>query len=79
MLIRGLLWLWKVFYEEPVADLLGGQVDFTVDLGAAIPHIKSGKLRLLAVPDRNRSALFPDTPPFRAAVRHPAEPGWARG
>lgn len=48
--------------QAVLVDLLGGQVDFTVDLGAAIPHIKSGKLRLLAVPDRKRSALFPDTP-----------------
>ena len=48
--------------QAVLVDLLGGQVDFTVDLGAAIPHIKSGKLRLLAVPDRKRSAIFPDTP-----------------
>jgi tripartite-type tricarboxylate transporter receptor subunit TctC len=43
-------------------DLLGGQVDFTVDLGAAIPHVKSGKLRLLAVPGKTRSPTFPDAP-----------------
>ena len=48
--------------QAVLVDLLGGQVDFTVDLGAAIPHIKSGKLRLLAVPDGKRSAIFPDTP-----------------
>jgi len=48
--------------QAVLVDLLGGQVDFTVDLGASIPHIKSGKLRLLAVPDKKRSPLFPDTP-----------------
>jgi tripartite-type tricarboxylate transporter receptor subunit TctC len=48
--------------QAVLVDLLGGQVDFTVDLGAAIPHIKSGKLRLLAVPGNTRSPLFPETP-----------------
>src|SRR5688572_9001305 len=48
--------------QQVLVDLLGGQVDFTVDLGAAIPHMKSGKLRLLAVPGKTRSPIFPDTP-----------------
>ncbi len=48
--------------QAVLVDLLGGQVDFTVDLGAAIPHLKSGKLRLLAVPGKTRSPTFPDTP-----------------
>ncbi len=48
--------------QAVLVDLLGGQVDFTVDLGAAIPHLKSGKLRLLAVPSKTRSPLFPDAP-----------------
>ena len=48
--------------QAVLVDLLGGQVDFTVDLGAAIPHIKSGKVRLLAVPGKTRSPIFPDTP-----------------
>lgn len=48
--------------QAVLVDLLGGQVDFTVDLGAAIPHMKSGKLRLLAVPGKTRSPLFPETP-----------------
>ena len=48
--------------QAVLVDLLGGQVDFTVDLGAAIPHIKSGKLRLLGVPGKTRSQIFPDAP-----------------
>ena len=48
--------------QAVLVDLLGGQVDFTVDLGAAIPHIKSGKVRLLGVPGKTRSPLFPETP-----------------
>ena len=48
--------------QAVLVDLLGGRVDFTVDLGASIPHIKSGKLNLLAVPGKTRSPLFPDAP-----------------
>ena len=48
--------------QAVLVDLLSGQVDFTVDLGAAIPHLKSGKLRLLAVPGKTRSPIFPDAP-----------------
>ncbi len=45
-----------------LTDLLGGQIDFLFDPGIAVPHIKSGKLRLLAVGSPKRSPLFPDTP-----------------
>jgi tripartite-type tricarboxylate transporter receptor subunit TctC len=48
--------------QAVLVDLLGGQVDFTVDLGASIPHLKSGKLNLLAVPGKTRSPVFPNTP-----------------
>ncbi len=45
-----------------LTDLLGGQIDFLFDPGIAIPHIKAGKLRLLAVGSPKRSPLFPDMP-----------------
>ena len=45
-----------------LTDLLGGQIDFLFDPGIAIPHIKAGKLRLLAVGSPQRSPLFPDVP-----------------
>jgi tripartite-type tricarboxylate transporter receptor subunit TctC len=45
-----------------LTDLLGGQIDFLFDPGIAIPHIKAGRLRLLAVGSPKRSPLFPDTP-----------------
>ena len=48
--------------QQVLVDLLAGQVDCTFDLGAAIAHIKSGKVRLLGVPEATRSALFPDVP-----------------
>jgi tripartite-type tricarboxylate transporter receptor subunit TctC len=53
--------------QQVLVDLLGGQVDFTFDLGAAIPHIKSEKVRALAVPGATRSPLFPDLPTMTEA------------
>jgi tripartite-type tricarboxylate transporter receptor subunit TctC len=47
---------------ELLTSLLGSQVDFAFDSGLTIPHIKSDKLRLLAVVAATRSPLFPDTP-----------------
>ena len=46
-----------------VADLVGGKVDMLFT-GAPVTmsHIKSGKLKLLAVTDTQRSAALPDTP-----------------
>ena len=45
-----------------LTDLLGGQLDYLFDPGIALPHIRSGRLRLLAVGSPSRSPLFPDTP-----------------
>jgi tripartite-type tricarboxylate transporter receptor subunit TctC len=53
--------------QQVLVDLLGGQIDFTFDLGATIPHIKSDKVRLLAVPGATRSPFFPDTPTMAEA------------
>lgn len=47
---------------QMVTGLLSNQVDFAFDSGLTIPHIKAGKLRLLAVAGEARSPLFPDTP-----------------
>lgn len=43
-------------------DLLGGQIDFMFDPGIGLNHVRSGKLRLLAVGSTKRSPLFPDVP-----------------
>jgi tripartite-type tricarboxylate transporter receptor subunit TctC len=44
-----------------LTDLLGGHVPLLVaDLPAPLPHVKSGKLRALAVTGERRSALLPD-------------------
>lgn len=43
-------------------DMLGGRVDYAFDPGVAFQHIRSGKLRLIAVGSAKRSGLFPETP-----------------
>ena len=49
-------------------DILDGRVDMALDsLPAYIPHLRSGKLRALAVATRTRSALFPDLPTMAEA------------
>ena len=46
-----------------VAELVGGQVQLVVsNVSTALPHVKSGRLRLLAVTSAKRIPLFPDTP-----------------
>jgi len=44
-------------------DLIGGQVQVMFDTAvSAIPHVKAGRTRALAVTTRNRSRLLPDLP-----------------
>jgi len=46
-----------------LTDLLGGQVDMMFDnLGVSLPHVRSGKLKALAVASRARVASLPGTP-----------------
>ena len=46
-----------------LVDLMGGQITSMFDiLGSSMQHIKSGKLRPLAVTTKNRSSLLPDVP-----------------
>lgn len=45
-----------------LTDLLGGQIDFLFDPGIAIQHVKTGKLRMLAVGSLKRAPLVPDVP-----------------
>jgi tripartite-type tricarboxylate transporter receptor subunit TctC len=49
-------------------DLLDGRVDMALDsLPAYLPHLKSGKLRALAVASRQRSAVLPELPTMAEA------------
>lgn len=44
-------------------DVLGGQIPITINvIGEVAPHIKSGKLRSLAVTSAQRSVFLPDVP-----------------
>lgn len=46
-----------------IMELMGGQVEVMFsDIGLAHPHIRAGKLRLLAVASEKRSSAFPDIP-----------------
>ena len=46
-----------------LADLLGGQVDMMCDnLGVSLPHVRSGKLKALAVASTRRVASLPNVP-----------------
>ena len=46
-----------------ILDLIGGQLDLAwVTLGAAVGHIKAGKLKPLAVSSSQRSSVLPDVP-----------------
>ena len=50
-------------------DLLGGTMDVMFDnLPSSMPHIKSGKLKALAVTSRKRSAALPDVPTIEEAA-----------
>ncbi len=59
-----------------VADLLGGQVMMMFDnIPSALPHIKAGKLRALAVTGVKRDPLLPDVP----TVAEAGLPGYESG
>jgi tripartite-type tricarboxylate transporter receptor subunit TctC len=46
-----------------LTDLLGGQVDMMCDnLGVSLPHVRSGKLKALAVASKQRFAGLPNVP-----------------
>lgn len=46
-----------------MTDLMGGQVPFSVDtVSAAIPQLKNGKIKAIAVTTAKRSTLLPDVP-----------------
>src|SRR5438876_10678375 len=46
-----------------LTDLLAGQVDMMCDnLGVSLPHVRSGKLKALAVASKQRFAGLPDAP-----------------
>jgi tripartite-type tricarboxylate transporter receptor subunit TctC len=63
---------------EAMTEVMAGRIDFFfVALGAALPHIRDGKLSALAVNGMARSAALPEVPTIREAGFHDAEyPTW---
>ncbi|HEY4370685.1 MAG TPA: tripartite tricarboxylate transporter substrate binding protein [Burkholderiales bacterium] len=63
---------------QAVTDLVAGQVDIVFsDMVPAVPQIKSGNLRPLAVTTEKRSPILPDVPTFvEAGVTKPMPQGW---
>ena len=58
-----------------IADLLGGQIQFYIAPAAAVfPHIKAGRLRVIAVTGEQRTRLMPELPAITEVV-----PGYSAG
>ena len=52
---------------QGVTDVVGGQVSMTFDLATVLPHVKTGRLRPIAVANRSRVAALPDIPTIAEA------------
>ena len=60
-----------------ISDLLGGQVDMAfLELSVALPHIRAGKLRGLAVGDKKRNPSLPDVPAMSEVAPELVFLGW---
>ena len=60
---------------QAITDLVGGQVDLTMNgMVATYPHVKDGKLRLLAVSSSKRLPQLPDVPTVGETI-----PGFVSG
>lgn len=54
---------------QAVNDVISGQVQLTITgLTATMPHVTTGKLRLIAMTGRNRAAALPDIPTIGESV-----------
>jgi tripartite-type tricarboxylate transporter receptor subunit TctC len=64
--------------QQLMPDLLAGRIQFNIGpLSGGLPHVRDGKLRLLAVLLPQRSALAPDTPTLdEAGITSVVLPTW---
>ena len=64
--------------SNALTDLVGGQVDAAfVSLNVVMPHIATGKVRLLAIADTKRSTLVPSVPTFsEVGIPELSQPSW---
>jgi tripartite-type tricarboxylate transporter receptor subunit TctC len=60
-------------------DLLARQIDFYFDPGIALGHVKSGKLKMLAVAAPQRSSLYPHVPTLHEAGLRDFDAGTTHG
>ena len=61
-----------------VNDTLGGQIEMMfADMAPAVPHIKTGRLRALAVATPQRSPVLPEVPTLvQAGIKEPVPETW---
>jgi tripartite-type tricarboxylate transporter receptor subunit TctC len=63
--------------SQAITDLLGGQVQLLFEpLPASLPHIKAGRLRVLAVTSATRAAILPEVPTIGEHVPGYEASGW---
>jgi tripartite-type tricarboxylate transporter receptor subunit TctC len=63
--------------SQIATDVIGGQVMVGIDgITGQTPHIRSGRLTLLAVTSKTRAVLWPDTPAAAEAVPGYESGGW---
>jgi tripartite-type tricarboxylate transporter receptor subunit TctC len=63
--------------SQIVTDVIGGQVQAAIDgITGLAPHVRSGRLRLLAITNKTRAALWPDTPTAAETVPGYESGGW---
>ncbi|MCU0921626.1 MAG: tripartite tricarboxylate transporter substrate binding protein [Burkholderiaceae bacterium] len=59
-----------------LVDLIGGQLQFAFDaVNSALPHIRGGRVRAIAVTSRDRLAVLPEVPTFAETVLPEFEAG----
>ena len=63
---------------QAMADLIAGQLDFTIDGGAhVVSQIDAGKVRMLAIAADQRSKQFPEVPTLKeAGLNYPGQGWW---
>ena len=62
---------------QAVTDLIGGQIDAAVDgITGLAPHIRSGKVKLIAVTSPTRAPQFPDVPAVAETLPGFDSRGW---